>query len=100
MLLWHFMILHGVLFNIIWCSNNFDSYQFPEKLIPLMINNVEHQKQLTVYGEGMQIRDWLYVKNQCKDIDMEANNGKNGEVYSVGGYNERQNIFTIKTIIA
>ena len=82
------------------CSNNYGSYQFPEKLIPLMINNVKHHKQLPVYGDGMQIRDWLYVEDHCKAIDMVANGGKIGEVYNVGGHNERPNIFIVKTIIA
>lgn len=64
------------------CSN-----QFPEKLIPLMINNVKHHKQFPAYGDGMQIRDWLYVEDHCKAIDMVANGGKIGEVYNVGGHN-------------
>ena len=82
------------------CSNNYGPYQFPEKLIPLMINNVKHHKQLPVYGDGMQIRDWLYVEDHCKAIDMVCNGGKIGEVYNVGGHNERPNIFIVKTIIA
>ena len=81
------------------CSNNYGPYQFPEKLIPLMINNLKHHKQLPVYGDGMQIRDWLYVEDHCKAIDMVANDGKIGEVYNVGGHNERPNIFIVKTII-
>ena len=85
--------------NITNCSNNYGPYQFPEKLIPLMINNVKHHKQLPVYGDGMQIRDWLYVEDHCKAIDMVANGGKIGEVYNVGGHNERPNIFIVKTII-
>ena len=85
--------------NITNCSNNYGPYQFPEKLIPLMINNVKHHKRLPVYGDGMQIRDWLYVEDHCKAIDMVANGGKSGEVYNVGGHNERPNIFIVKTII-
>ena len=81
------------------CSNNYGPYQFPEKLIPLMINNVKNHKQLPVYGDGMQIRDWLYVEDHCKAIDMVASDGKIGEVYNVGGHNERPNIFIVKTII-
>ena len=81
------------------CSNNDGPYQFPEKLIPLMINNVRNHKQLPVDGDGMQIRDWLYVEDHCKAIDMVANDGKSGEVYNVGGHNERPNIFIVKTII-
>ena len=65
-----------------------------------MINNVKHHKQLPVYGDGMQIRDWLYVEDHCKAIDMVANGGKIGEVYNVGGHNERPNIFIVKTIIS
>ena len=72
---------------------------FPEKLIPLMINNMKNHKALPVYGDGMQIRDWLYVEDHCKAIDMVASNGKVGEVYNVGGHNERPNIFIVKTII-
>ena len=91
---------YGMPINITRCSNNYGPYQFPEKLIPLMINNVKHHKQLPVYGDGMQIRDWLYVEDHCKAIDMVANGGKIGEVYNVGGHNERPNIFIVKTIIS
>ena len=90
---------YGLPVSITRCSNNYGPYQFPEKLIPLMINNVKHHKQLPVYGDGMQIRDWLYVEDHCKAIDMVANGGKVGEVYNVGGHNERPNIFIVKTII-
>ena len=82
------------------CSNNYGPYQFPEKLIPLLINNAKQHKTLPVYGDGMQIRDWLYVMDHCKAIDMVANGGKDGEVYNVGGHNERPNIFIVKTVIA
>ena len=91
---------YGLPVTISRCSNNYGPYQFPEKLIPLMINNVKHHKQLPVYGDGMQIRDWLYVEDHCKAIDMVCNGGKIGEVYNVGGHNERPNIFIVKTIIA
>lgn len=67
---------YGMPINITRCSNNYGPYQFPEKLIPLMINNLKHHKQLPVYGDGMQIRDWLYVEDHCKAIDMVANDGK------------------------
>ena len=90
---------YGMPVNITRCSNNYGPYQFPEKLIPLMINNVRHHKALPGYGDGMQIRDWLYVEDHCKAIDMVAENGKDGEVYNVGGHNERPNIFIVKTII-
>ena len=89
---------YGMPINITRCSNNYGPYQFPEELIPLMINNVKHHKQLPVYGDGMQIRDWLYVEDHCKAIDMVAIGGKIGEVYNVGGHNERPNIFIVKTI--
>ena len=91
---------YGMPVNITRCSNNYGPYQFPEKLIPLMIHNVKNHKQLPVYGDGMQIRDWLYVEDHCKAIDMVAEGGKVGEVYNVGGHNERPNIFIVKTIIA
>ena len=91
---------YGMPVNITRCSNNYGPYQFPEKLIPLMINNVKNKKSLPVYGDGMNIRDWLYVDDHCKAIDMVASNGKLGEVYNVGGHNERPNIFIVKTIIS
>ena len=75
---------YGMPINITRCSNNYGPYQFPEKLIPLLINNAKHHKTLPVYGDGMQIRDWLYVMDHCKAIDMVANGGKDGEVYNVG----------------
>lgn len=86
--------------NITRCSNNYGPYQFPEKLIPLMINNALHHKTLPVYGDGLNVRDWLYVEDHCKAIDMVLKNGKLGEVYNVGGHNERPNIAIVKTIIA
>ena len=85
--------------NITRCSNNYGPYQFPEKLIPLMINNAKTGKHLPVYGDGMQVRDWLYVEDHCKAIDMVCTFGKLGEVYNVGGHNERPNIFIVKKII-
>ncbi|MEG0774560.1 dTDP-glucose 4,6-dehydratase [Clostridium sp.] len=85
--------------NITRCSNNYGPYQFPEKLIPLLINNCLQHKDLPVYGDGMNIRDWLYVEDHCKAIDMVLNQGKLGEVYNVGGHNERTNIQIVKTVI-
>ena len=85
--------------NITRCSNNYGPYQFPEKLIPLIMNNTLKHKDLPVYGDGMQIRDWLYVEDHCKAIDMVIRDGVLGEVYNVGGHNERPNIFIVKTII-
>ena len=85
--------------NITRCSNNYGPYQFPEKLIPLMINNAKTKKGLPVYGDGMNVRDWLYVEDHCKAIDMVIEGGQLGQVYNVGGHNERPNIFIVKTII-
>lgn len=85
--------------NITRCSNNYGPYQFPEKLIPLLINNCLNHKDLPVYGDGLNIRDWLYVEDHCKAIDMVINNGVIGEVYNVGGHNERTNITIVKTVI-
>jgi dTDP-glucose 4,6-dehydratase len=86
--------------NITRCSNNYGPYQFPEKLIPLMINNCLNKKDLPVYGDGLQIRDWLYVDDHCKAIDLVLRGGRSGEVYNVGGHNERTNITIVKNIIA
>ncbi|WP_027623951.1 dTDP-glucose 4,6-dehydratase [Clostridium lundense] len=85
--------------NITRCSNNYGPYQFPEKLIPLLINNCLNYKELPVYGDGLNIRDWLYVEDHCKAIDMVINNGRLGGVYNVGGHNERTNIQIVKTVI-
>ena len=85
--------------NITRCSYNYGPFQFPEKLIPLMINSVLSHKSLPIYGDGMQIRDWLYVEDHCKAIDMVINNGDLGEIYNIGGHNERTNITIVKTII-
>jgi len=90
----------GMPTNITRCSNNYGPYQFPEKLIPLMINNCLNHKTLPVYGDGLQIRDWLYVEDHCKAIDMVINNGVVGEVYNVGGHNERPNVFIVNKIIS
>ncbi len=80
------------------CSNNYGPYQFPEKLIPLMINNALHDKPLPVYGEGLNVRDWLYVEDHCKAIDLILQNGTVGEVYNIGGHNEMSNINIVKLI--
>ena len=85
--------------SITRCSNNYGPYQFPEKLIPLIINNILQGKQLPVYGEGTNVRDWLYVEDHCKAIDMVIRKGADGCIYNVGGHNERQNIQIVKTII-
>lgn len=81
------------------CSNNYGPYHFPEKLIPLMIINALHNKKLPVYGEGINVRDWLYVEDHCSAIDAVIRRGKLGEVYNVGGHNERRNIDVVKTIL-
>ncbi|OPJ65086.1 dTDP-glucose 4,6-dehydratase [Clostridium oryzae] len=85
--------------NITRCSNNYGPYQFPEKLIPLMINNCLNHKKLPIYGDGLNVRDWLYVEDHCKAIDIVINKGVLGEVYNVGGHNERTNIQIIETVI-
>ena len=90
---------YGLPVTVSRCSNNYGPYHFPEKLIPLMIANALADKPLPVYGKGENVRDWLYVEDHCKAIDMVANGGKVGEVYNVGGHNERPNIFIVKTII-
>ena len=88
--------------SITRCSNNYGPYHFPEKLIPLIINNILHGKQLPVYGDGSNVRDWLYVEDHCKAIDLVVRKGRVGEVYNVGGHNEHTNLqivkLTIKTI--
>ena len=85
--------------NITRCSNNYGPYHFPEKLIPLMIKNVLEGKTLPVYGDGKNVRDWLYVEDHCKAIDIVLRNGALGEVYNVGGFNEEQNIEIVKLVI-
>ena len=82
------------------CSNNYGPYQFPEKLIPLMIENCLEHKALPVYGDGLNVRDWLYVDDHCKAIAMVLEGGKLGEVYNVGGHNERNNLYIVKRIIS
>ncbi len=88
--------------SITRCSNNYGPYHFPEKLIPLIINNILSGKSLPVYGKGENVRDWLYVEDHCKAIDLVVREGREGEVYNVGGHNEMKNIdivrLTIKTI--
>ena len=91
---------YGLPVNITRCSNNYGPYQFPEKLIPLMIKNVLEGKRLPVYGNGMNVRDWLYVSDHCKAIDEVLENGRIGEVYNIGGFNEECNINIVKLIIS
>ena len=85
--------------NITRCSNNYGPYHFPEKLIPLIIKNILEGKSLPVYGDGTNVRDWLYVEDHCKAIDMVLTKGRAGEVYNIGGHNEKQNIEIVKLTI-
>ena len=89
---------YGLPVTISRCSNNYGPYHFPEKLIPLMIINALHDKALPVYGEGLNVRDWLYVEDHCRAIDLIIRKGTAGEVYNVGGHNEMQNIEIVRLI--
>lgn len=89
----------GLPVNITRCSNNYGPYQFPEKLIPLIISRALNDESLPVYGDGLNIRDWLYVEDHCSAIDMVIHQGKIGEVYNIGGNNERTNLHIVKTIL-
>ncbi|WP_284036334.1 dTDP-glucose 4,6-dehydratase [Neobacillus sp. 114] len=89
----------GLPVNITRCSNNYGPFHFPEKLIPLMIINALNDKELPVYGDGLNIRDWLHVEDHCQAIDLVLHYGRIGEVYNVGGNNERTNIDIVKTIL-
>ncbi len=90
---------YGLPVTISRCSNNYGPYQFPEKLIPLMIANCTADKPLPVYGQGLNVRDWLYVEDHCAAIDLILQGGKVGEVYNIGGHNEMRNIDIVKLII-
>lgn len=90
---------YGLPVTISRCSNNYGFYHFPEKLIPLMIINALGGKDLPVYGEGLNVRDWLYVKDHCKAIDMIVEKGRIGEIYNIGGHNEKTNIDVVKTVL-
>lgn len=89
----------GMPVNITRCSNNYGPYQFPEKLIPLIINNCLKEKDLPLYGDGRQVRDWLHVADHCTAIDAVLHKGEDGEVYNIGGNNEKANIEIVKLII-
>ena len=89
---------YGLPVTISRCSNNYGPYHFPEKLIPLMIVNALHDKPLPVYGKGINIRDWLYVEDHCRAVDLIIHNGRVGEVYNIGGHNEMSNIDIVKLI--
>ena len=90
---------YGLPVTISRCSNNYGPYHFPEKLIPLMIINALNEKSLPVYGTGINVRDWLYVEDHCLAIDSIIREGKVGEVYNIGGHNERTNLQVVKTIL-
>lgn len=90
---------YGMPINITRCSNNYGPFQFPEKLIPLMINNALHLRELPVYGDGLNVRDWLYVEDHCRAIDLVVHKGVIGEIYNIGGHNERSNIDIVKLIV-
>ena len=90
---------YGAAVTISRCSNNYGPYHFPEKLIPLMITNALEGKPLPVYGEGKNVRDWLYVEDHCKAIDLILQGGVPGEVYNIGGHNERTNLDVVKTVL-
>ena len=99
----HIVLAYGETYKmpitITRCSNNYGPYHFPEKLIPFMIKNVLEGKKLPVYGEGYNVRDWLYVEDHCKGIDLVLREGKEGEIYNIGGFNEEQNINIVKLVI-
>ncbi|EES72756.1 dTDP-glucose 4,6-dehydratase [Paenibacillus sp. oral taxon 786 str. D14] len=89
----------GLPVNITRCSNNYGPYQFPEKLIPLMISKALSDEPLPVYGDGLNIRDWLYVEDHCSAIDLVIHHGRDGEIYNIGGNNERTNLHIVRTIL-
>jgi dTDP-glucose 4,6-dehydratase len=89
----------GLPVNITRCSNNYGPFQFPEKLIPLMIANALHNLSLPVYGDGLNVRDWLYVEDHCRALDLVLHHGKDGDVYNIGGNNERTNLQIVRMIL-
>lgn len=94
---WH--RTYGVPVTISRCSNNYGPYQFPEKLIPLMLIHALEDKPLPVYGDGANVRDWLYTGDHCRAIDLIIRKGKEGEIYNIGGHNERDNLTVVKTVL-
>lgn len=89
----------GLPVNITRCSNNYGPFQFPEKLIPLIISRALNDEAIPVYGDGLNIRDWLYVEDHCSAIDLVIHNGQSGEVYNIGGSNERTNIYIVESVL-
>jgi dTDP-glucose 4,6-dehydratase len=90
---------YGLPVVITRCSNNYGPYQFPEKLIPLMVSNAMEDKELPIYGDGMYIRDWIYVEDHCRALDRVLQQGRDGEVYNIGGGSERTNLYVAKSIL-
>lgn len=90
---------YGLPVTITRCSNNYGPYHFPEKLIPLMISKALNNEKLPVYGNGLNVRDWLYVKDHCKAIDLVLRKGREGQIYNVGGHNEKTNLEVVQTIL-
>jgi len=90
---------YGLPASITRCSNNYGPYQFPEKLIPLLISNAIEDKELPIYGDGMNVRDWIYVEDHCQALDTVLHHGKEGEVYNIGGRSEKPNLEVVKTVL-
>jgi len=90
---------YGLPTSITRCSNNYGPYQFPEKLIPLLISNAIEDKELPIYGDGMNVRDWIYVEDHCRALDTVLHHGKEGEVYNIGGRSEKPNLEVVKTVL-
>ena len=90
---------YGLPTSITRCSNNYGPYQFPEKLIPLLISNAIEDKELPIYGDGMNVRDWIYVEDHCRALDTILHHGKEGEVYNIGGRSEKPNLEVVKTVL-
>jgi dTDP-glucose 4,6-dehydratase len=90
---------YGLPASITRCSNNYGPYQFPEKLIPLLISNAIEDKELPIYGDGMNVRDWIYVEDHCRALDTVLHHGKEGEVYNIGGRSEKPNLEVVKTVL-
>ena len=90
---------YGIHAIVTRCSNNYGPYQFPEKLLPLMISNAMEDRELPIYGDGLNVRDWIYVEDHCRALDMILHRGKSGEIYNIGGASERTNLEVVRTIL-